>query len=183
MPPHMSLKRAHPLGEQSLTLPQCRLSEIAQRRAASAAALGCLGVQTRQQLVGKRDHHLGHTPSIPGNTDAPGVPTLAISRSRRRVVFPDAALVSYGTDPNHAYIRRSAAAIALACIGLRAPPEQPLTIAPRAMTSEQLAAILAHTNHEIAGFLLTTHLTGLADSLIELIGGDQITDDAILGCG
>ncbi len=62
------------------------------------------------------------------------------------------------------------------------PPTTPLALHPRATTAAQIEAIHAYTDPATAGYDLAKLITGLPDELLALIGRDQISDDAILGC-
>jgi hypothetical protein len=57
-----------------------------------------------------------------------------------------------------------------------------VSLRPRAVTAREIGAIHAYTNPARAGYQLAKVITGLPDELLALIGRDQITDDAILGC-
>jgi len=50
------------------------------------------------------------------------------------------------------------------------------------VTSAQIDALLAYTDAAVAGHLLAGLVSGLADEMLDPIAGDQITEDAILGC-
>jgi hypothetical protein len=58
----------------------------------------------------------------------------------------------------------------------------PLAIRPRLLTTEDIDAIRAYVDPAAAGYQLAKRITGLPDGLVALVGGDQITDSAILGC-
>jgi hypothetical protein len=62
------------------------------------------------------------------------------------------------------------------------PPVPPLALHARTPTAKQLDAAHAYTDPALAGYKLAKLITGLPDELVALIGGDQITDEAILGC-
>jgi hypothetical protein len=47
---------------------------------------------------------------------------------------------------------------------------------------DELDAIRVYVDPAAAGYQLAKRITGLPDGLVALIGGDQITDSAILGC-
>jgi hypothetical protein len=53
---------------------------------------------------------------------------------------------------------------------------------PRTFTAKQIERIHAYTDPARAGCELARLTTGLPDEMLALVGGDQITDDAILGC-
>jgi hypothetical protein len=55
----------HPLGQPTLALTEADFGELADRGTAGAAVLAGVCVDTREQIVGQRDHHLRHTQSIP----------------------------------------------------------------------------------------------------------------------
>jgi hypothetical protein len=70
MPSRRSLQSGHLLREASLTLTQADLGQLADGGAAGAAMGVRLGVHACEELIGQRNHHLGHTGSIPGVTTA-----------------------------------------------------------------------------------------------------------------
>ncbi len=52
---------------------------------------------------------------------------------------------------------------------------------PNGLDAARLATIHEYTSPSVAGYILAARVTGLADDLVELIGGDQISNDHILG--
>lgn len=91
-------------------------------------------------------------------------------------------VISTANDPDQAYIRRCGAQLALLCAGIPVPRTRPLTLQGRPLTNAQLDALHGYTAPWIAGYVLAELITGLPPALVDLIAGDQITDDAILGC-
>ena len=91
-------------------------------------------------------------------------------------------VVSTADDPEQAYIRRCGAEIALIRRQLPIPHTSPLKLRPRPVTSEHMHAIHAYTSADAAGYELAKQLTDLPGDMLALIGGDQISDEGILGC-
>ena len=91
-------------------------------------------------------------------------------------------LVSTANDPDQAYTRRCGAQLALLCAGIPVPRTRPLAPHGRPLTDAQLDVIHGYTTSWVAGYVLAELITGLPAALVDLIAGDQITDDAILGC-
>jgi len=58
----------------------------------------------------------------------------------------------------------------------------PLSLRPHPATAREVDALHGYTNPARAGYQLAKLITGLPDELLALIGHDQITADAILGC-
>jgi hypothetical protein len=85
-------------------------------------------------------------------------------------------------DPELAYIRRCGDELALITHQIPALSAAPLSLRPHAVTAREIDAVHAYTNPATAGYELAKLITGLADELLALVGHDQITDDAILGC-
>jgi hypothetical protein len=85
-------------------------------------------------------------------------------------------------DSELAYIRRCGAELALITHQVPALPAAPLSLRPHPVTAREIDALHAHTNPARAGYELAKLITGLPDELLALIGYEQITDDAILGC-
>ena len=81
--------------------------------------------------------------------------------------------------------RRTPAAAGRARVDLRSDPDPAGTTAGATRTVlpiEDIDAIRAPADPAAAGYQLAKRITGLPDGLVALIGGDQITDTAILGC-
>jgi hypothetical protein len=78
----LSLKRSHPLSQAPVTLTQPSFGELADRRAAGAPAFAGLSVNPSEEIIGQRDHHLGHVGSIPGITSDAGARHRADPRDR-----------------------------------------------------------------------------------------------------
>jgi hypothetical protein len=91
-------------------------------------------------------------------------------------------VVGAAEDPEQAYVRRCGAELALICDQIPIPLVPPLALRPRLLTTEDIDAIRAYVDPAAAGYQLARRITGLPDGLVALIGGDQITDSAILGC-
>jgi hypothetical protein len=89
-------------------------------------------------------------------------------------------LVGAAEDPEQAYVRRCGAELALICDQIPIPLVPPLALRPLPLTTEDIDAIRAHTDPAAAGYQLAKRITGLPDGLVALIGGDQITESAIL---
>jgi hypothetical protein len=91
------------------------------------------------------------------------------------------AVVGAGTDPEQAHTRRTGAQLALTIARLPTATSRTLPVAPNGPDAASLAAIHEYTSPSVAGYILAARVTGLPDDLVELIGGDQIGDDHILG--
>ena len=91
------------------------------------------------------------------------------------------AVIGAATDPEQAHIRRTGAQLALTIARLPAPNSQALPVAANRLDAARVAAIHEYTSPSVAGYILAAWVTGLSDDLVELIGGDQIGDDHILG--
>jgi hypothetical protein len=89
-------------------------------------------------------------------------------------------VVSAGLDEDHAFIRRSGADIALLTAGARIEPGARLTAQPHQLSASDLAKLLEFTDPRTAALHLARQLTGLADDLVTLVAGDQISDHQIL---
>jgi hypothetical protein len=100
----------------------------------------------------------------------------------RRQVAHALRVVATATDPQQAHIRRCGAELALLGDGIPVPRSRPLRLRGRSLTSAQINAIHSYTSPWVAGYLLAELVTGLPAELLQLIGGDQISNDAILGC-
>ncbi len=61
-------------------------------------------------------------------------------------------------------------------------PAARLSLRRHLATAREIDALHAHANPARAGYELAKLITGLSDELLWLIGCDQITEDAILGC-
>jgi hypothetical protein len=85
-------------------------------------------------------------------------------------------------DPELAYVRRCGAELALMTHQIPALPAARLSLRRHLATARAIDALHAHTNPARAGYELAKLITGLPDELLWLIGYDQITEDAILGC-
>lgn len=85
-------------------------------------------------------------------------------------------------DPELAYIRRCGAELALLTHQIPILPVATLSLHPHRVTVRKIDAAHAYTYPARAGYELAKLLTGLPDEQLALIGRDQITDDAILGC-
>jgi hypothetical protein len=91
-------------------------------------------------------------------------------------------VVSAAVDPEQAYVRRCGAEIGLIRRQLPIPLTPPLELRARPLTGEQIEAIHGYTGADTAGYELAKQLTGLPGDMLALIGGDQVSDEAILGC-
>lgn len=89
-------------------------------------------------------------------------------------------MVHSGQDANQRYIRHCATTIALLSASIMPPPPQP-PLPARTHSDLQIKDVLAHTSAPHATYMLAEQLTGLPPHLLDLIGGDQIADGAILG--
>jgi hypothetical protein len=85
-------------------------------------------------------------------------------------------------DPELTYTRRCGAELALITHQIPALPAAPLSLRPHPATARVVDALHGYTNPARAGYQLAKLITGLPDELLALIGHDQITADAILGC-
>jgi hypothetical protein len=84
-------------------------------------------------------------------------------------------------DPNQQYIRECAITVALESCGHK-PPRRTCTIRQAAeLTDEDIDEALSYTSANHGAFLLASRLTGLTGDLLDLVMGDQLTDDTILG--
>jgi hypothetical protein len=92
------------------------------------------------------------------------------------------AIMRTADDPNQRHLRNCAITVLLHSLGVAVPPPVGPPFAPRALTHSQIDEALAHINCPNAGYVLAEHLTGLPPDLLALIGGDQITENSILGC-
>jgi hypothetical protein len=97
-----------------------------------------------------------------------------IERAYRIIIAAD--------DPELAYTRRCGAKLALITHQIPTLLAAPLSLRPHAVTARQLDAVHAYTNPARAGYHLAKLITRLPDELLALIGRDQITAEAILGC-
>jgi len=104
-----------------------------------------------------------------------------VSPNRREIVSA-LRLISAASNPEQGYIRRAGAEMALIVDKIPIPRVRPLNVRARPLTAEQIDAAHAYTNPATAGYHLAKLITGLSDDMLLLIGGDQITDDAILQC-
>lgn len=91
-------------------------------------------------------------------------------------------VVSAADDPEQAHVRRCGAELALLGAGIPVPRTRPLRLWGRSLTNAQIDAVRAHTSPWVAGYVLAELVTGLPAELLGLIGGDQISEKAILGC-
>ena len=99
---------------------------------------------------------------------------LEIERALRVVIAAD--------DPELAYVRRCGAELVLITGQIPMPLAAPLSLRPHAVTAREIDAVHGYTNPAIGGYQLAKLITNLPDELLALIGRDQITGDAILGC-
>lgn len=102
--------------------------------------------------------------------------------SRRPEIERRFRILIEADDPELAYIRRCGAELALILHQIPAVPPATLSLHPNEVTAREINAVHAYTYPAKAGYQLAKLLTGLPDELLALIGYDQITDDAILGC-
>ena len=91
-------------------------------------------------------------------------------------------VISTADDPEQAFIRSCGARLALLCDGIPVPRTRALKFRERPLTHAQIDHAHSYTSPRAAGYLLAELVTGLPPVLLDLIAGDQITDDAILGC-
>jgi hypothetical protein len=91
-------------------------------------------------------------------------------------------VISTADDPEQAHIRCCGAQLALLCHGIPVPRTRPLKLRGRPLTNAQIDAIHSYTAPWVTGYVLAELITGLPPVLLDLIAGDQIADDAILGC-
>jgi hypothetical protein len=91
-------------------------------------------------------------------------------------------VVSAAADAEQAYIRRCGAELALLRDGIPVARARPLSLRGRSLTSAQIDQVHAYTAPRVAGYLLAELVTGLPAELLQLIGGDQVSANAILGC-
>ena len=66
--------------------------------------------------------------------------------------------------------------------GIPVPRTRLLRLQGRSLTSAQIDAVRAYTSPWVAGYVLAELVTGLPPKLLGLIGGDQISEEAILSC-
>lgn len=85
-------------------------------------------------------------------------------------------------DSELAYVRRCGAELALMTHQVPMLSAGPLSLRPHPATAREIDAALAYTYPARAGYQLAKLITGLPDELLALMGYDQITDDAVLGC-
>jgi hypothetical protein len=117
-----------------------------------------------------------------GAVRTPGGWRWSMGIPSRREIARASHVVCAAEDCEQAYIRRCGAEIALINAQIAFPPTAALALPARTPTAEQIQAIHAYTSPAAAGYQLAKLITSLPDDLLGLIGGDQITDDAILGC-
>ena len=91
-------------------------------------------------------------------------------------------MVLAADDGEQAYVRRCGAELALAVNQVPIPKRLPPARYPQSPDPRHVETILSHTSPWTACYELAKLVTGLSDELLALIGGDQVTDDAILGC-
>jgi hypothetical protein len=87
-------------------------------------------------------------------------------------------VISTADDPEQAYIRCCGAQLALLCDGIPAPRTRPLKLRGRPLTNAQIDVTMRFSD---AG-CPTARGPFCTAVLLDLIAGDQIADDAILGC-
>lgn len=102
--------------------------------------------------------------------------------SRRPEIERTFRLLIEAGDPELAYVRRCGAELALLTHQIPTLPAAPLSLRPNQLTAQEIDSVHAYTYPARAGYQLAKLLTRLPDELLALIGYDQITDDAILGC-
>lgn len=100
----------------------------------------------------------------------------------RRQLTRALRVVSAAADPEQAYIRRCGAELVLLCDGIPVARTRQLRLRGRSLTSAQIDQVHAYTAPWVAGYLLAELVTGLPAELLQLIVGDQISANAILGC-
>ncbi|MGO9750990.1 MAG: hypothetical protein ACLP8S_14895 [Solirubrobacteraceae bacterium] len=86
-------------------------------------------------------------------------------------------------DPSQRHIRACAITAALNSAGIAPPPPggaRPFKA--RVLRDRHIDQALAYSHALEAGYTLSKHLTGFPPDLLHIIGGDQIIDDAIIGC-
>jgi hypothetical protein len=91
-------------------------------------------------------------------------------------------VISAAADAEQAYLRRCGAELALLRDGIPVARTRPLSLRGRSFTSAHIDQVHAYTAPRVAGYLLAALVTGLPAELLQLIGGDQISANAILGC-
>jgi hypothetical protein len=101
---------------------------------------------------------------------------------KRRELISALRLISAAPNAEQAYIRRAGAETALIVDKIPIPRVRPLDIRARRLTAEEIDAAHAYANPATAAYHLAKLITGFSDDMLLLIGGDQITDDAILEC-
>ena len=92
------------------------------------------------------------------------------------------SIMRIADDPNQRHLRNCAITVLLHSLGVAVPRSFAPPFTPHALTRSQIDEALAHTNCLNAGYVLAEHFTGLTPDLLALIGGDQITENSILGC-
>ena len=102
-------------------------------------------------------------------------------RAPRARVAQAVAVVSVAHDHKQRHIRQCAIGLALLSAGITPPPPVEPPIRAHPLSDTHIAEALAYTSPPHAGYALAEQLTSLPPDLLDLIGGDQITDDAILG--
>jgi hypothetical protein len=84
-------------------------------------------------------------------------------------------------DPNQRHVRQCAIIVALQSAGYKPPRWTQSTRRARELTDHDVDEVLGYTSANHGAFLLAKRLTGLSRDLLDLVLGDQVTDDEILG--
>jgi hypothetical protein len=91
------------------------------------------------------------------------------------------SIMRIADDPNQCHLRNCAITVLLHSLGVAVPRPAVPPFRPRALSQSQIDQALAHTNCASAGYILAEQFTGLPPDLLALVGGDQMTENSILG--
>ena len=108
---------------------------------------------------------------------------LAHQRPTRRQLCAAVRVLRVAHDPNQRHVRECAIIVALQTAGLAPPRTTGRACRPRTLSDADVDDALSYTFALHAGYTLAQRLTGLSPDLLDLVLGDQISDDSLLGCG
>lgn len=107
---------------------------------------------------------------------------LAHPQATRKQLCQAIRVMRAAHDPNQRHIRESAIRVALHSVGIVISRRRASPFSPRPVSDSQIDEVIAYISAPSAGYTLAELLTGLRPDLLQLIGGDQVTDDSIIGC-
>lgn len=102
-------------------------------------------------------------------------------RTTRRRLCDAVRVLRTARDPNQQQIRECAVVVALESAGYKPPRRTPATRRDRELTDDNIDEPLGYTSANHGAFLIAQRITGLSRDLLDLILGDQLTDEEILG--